>query len=403
LTIIPTPAPGLLTWRRIRDRSLPPELEVPAKALGSALAAGIPEDGVRPGASVAVVVGSRGIHGLDTLVGELLQALRTRGARPLLVPAMGSHGGGTPERQRAVLASLGIHEEAMGVPVVSRPEIHEVGVTPTGLSVWVDAAAWQADLVVPINRVKPHTAFRGAVESGPSKLLSVGLGKRASAEAAHAAGLERAIPAVTEHLLSTGKIPFGVAVVENRHGRTAEIRLLRPTGWLEEEARLLDRARSLSPKLPWETLDVLVIETIGKDISGTGMDLNVVGMERRFPECGALPRIARIVALELSNPSHGNANGVGYADVVTRRLAEGIDWPSTYANARTTGFLDAARLPFVADDEADALRAAFRSLRRRTGDPVRAVRLANTSTLDSFLVTPALLEDLPADFELIRG
>lgn len=355
---------------------------------------------IRPGCRAAVAVGSRGIPGIGALVAETVRFLRGRGADPMVVPAMGSHGGATPEEQVRVLADLGVTEAAVGAPVRWAP-LTRAGETGGGLAVWADGAAWTADLLVPVNRVKPHTAFHGPLESGPSKLLAVGLGREASAAALHRAGLREGIPEVARFYLASGKVPFGVALVENACGGTARVEVLRPGSWLEAEAALLQEARALAPRLPWDELDLLVVERIGKDVSGTGMDLHVVGLERRFPGCGAVPRIRRIVALDLTEGSHGNANGVGYADVVTRRLADRIDWGATYENCRATGFLEAVRLPYVAADEAEAVAVALAGLGPLAA--VRGVRVRDTSHLTCLDVTAALLADLPPGVHPLPG
>ncbi len=384
--------PEPIPWVPVRQEMEAPELPDPEADLARALA-GCPAAGLA-GRRVAVPVGSRAVSGLAGLVRCLVTHLRSAGAEPFVVPAMGTHGGATPEGQERTLADLGVTPEAVGAPIVSRPEVVRAGETPSGIAVWCDRAAWEADLVVPLHRVKPHTAFRGPLESGPAKLLAVGLGKDRSARELHRRGLAAGVPEVLAFWLGSGRVPFGVGLVENARHRVARLEVLEPAGWLEAEARLLEQARDLLPRLPWEELDLLVVERIGKDISGTGMDLNVIGMERRFPGCGATPRIARIVALDLTAASHGNANGVGYADVVTRRLEERMDREATYANARATGFLDAARLPMVAEDEREAVEIALGSLGLGPGE-VRAVRIRDTAHLERFRVSPALARRLP--------
>ena len=385
--------PDPIPWVPVRQHLEAPEIADPEAGLARALAAS-PATGALAGRRVAVPVGSRAVCGLAGLVRCLVAHLRSAGADPFVVPAMGTHGGATPEGQEQTLGDLGVTPGTVGAPVVSRPEVVRAGETPSGIAVWCGRSAWEADLIVPLHRVKPHTAFRGPLESGPAKLLAVGLGKERSARELHRRGLARGVPEVLAFWLGSGKVPFGVALVENARHRVARLEVLEPRGWLEAEARLLELARDLFPRLPWDELDLLVVERIGKDISGTGMDLNVIGMERRFPGCGATPRIARIVALDLTDASHGNANGVGYADVVTRRLEERMDREATYANARATGFLEAARLPMVAAGEREAVEIALESLRLGP-DEVRAVRIRDTAHLERLRVSPALARRLP--------
>jgi hypothetical protein len=384
-----------IQWVAIKQDLPRPALPDPARRLRDLLAQTAALSHLKRGDRVAVALGSRGIRKIAELAREVVSALKERGLQPFVVPAMGSHGGGTPAEQRSVLAQLGIDEGALGVPVVSTDAVTCIGETPSGIPVWVDAEAWSADAILPVNRVKPHTAFRGQLESGPSKLLAVGLGKRRSAEALHRVDLATSIPEVTSFLLASGRAPLGVAMVENAFGDIAELEVLEarePGGWIERESRLLDVARKLLAKLPWDDIDLLVIEQVGKDISGTGMDLHVIGLERRFPGSGALPRVRRIVALDLTEHSRGNATGIGYADVVTRALADKIDWEPTYANCRTTGFLDAARLPLVADGEEAAIRTALESLpwHARSPETVRAARIRDTAHLNELWVSPRL-------------
>lgn len=370
-----------------------PEVSDPEAEL-NALLSGVEESRLpKPGGSVALLAGSRKIANLPALLSTLVEFLRGRGLKPFVVPAMGSHGGGTAAGQRGVLAHLGVDSRTVRAPVICMDALARVGVTEKGEEVWADGAALAADAIIPINRVKPHTAFRAPVESGPSKMLAVGLGKGKSAEIMHRAGLAEAIPRAASLLLATGKIPFGVALLENCDGRTAKIALLSKLGWLEREAELLREAWSLYPRLPWAELDLLIVERMGKDISGTGMDLNVIGMGRRFPDVEAAPRISRVVALSLTEGSFGNATGVGYADIVTRKLAEAMDVDATETNCRASGFPEAALLPRVAETEEEALALALREL----GNPrnLRAARISDTSSLTELLATKGLLESLP--------
>lgn len=387
----------------------PATVDVPCPRLGdpegelAARLAALPELDALAGRRVAVAVGSRKIASIAALVRRVVAALAGAGAEPFVVPAMGSHGGGTAAGQREILASLGVTAEGVGAPVVSGDELVSAGVTPAGIEVWVDRAAWEADAVVPVNRVKPHTAFRGRVESGPSKMLAVALGKSRSAGALHRAGLAAAIPEVTGFLLATGKVPFGVGIVENARGETAALSLLTPPDWPDDESALLREAWRLYPRLPWDDLDLLVVERIGKEISGTGMDINVIGMNRRFPECPDPPRIGRVVALDLTPTSDGNATGIGYADVTTRRLVERVDWRKTRHNCLVSGFDEAARQPRVAEDEEGAIEMALASLGSAAADPStsRAVRIRDTSSLTLIGLSPALCREPPAGVRLV--
>ncbi len=384
-----------VTWHPVAAPPPPPGISDPGAVLTERLAPALARVPGLAGARVAVAVGSRGMAYLPALVAAVVRSLRSRGAEPFLVPAMGSHAGGTAAGQAAMLRDLGLTPDVVGAPVVSRPGTGVVGSTPSGHPVWCDHHAWAARYVIPVHRVKPHTAFRGVVESGPSKLLAVGLGKAPGARAAHREGLARFVLEVARFWLASGRVPVGVATVDNARGEPAEVAVLTPADWHRREARLLRAARALLPRLPWDDLDLLVVREIGKDVSGTGMDLHVIGLERRFPGCGAVPRIRRVVATGLTPASHGNANGVGYADRVTRRLADAIDLDATRANARTTGFAEAVRLPPVDPTEAHAVAAVLADL-GVTPDTVRAVRIRSTDRLERFEVSPALFRNLPA-------
>lgn len=374
-----------------------------------------------PGSTVALAVGSRKIHSLPSIVAQIASILKDYNCQSFIVPAMGSHAGASREGQLGLLASLGITQESVGAPVRAGDEAllaghlteNSIGQTPGSgpIEVWCDPLAWHADAIIPINRVKPHTAFRAPVESGPSKMVAVGLGKQMSAKALHDAGLAETIPAVVKFFLDRSKLAFGVAVVENGWGETADVALLEPARWLEDEARLLSLAWRLYPQLPWKELDLLIVERMGKDISGTGMDINVIGMGRRFAdiEDGSIsdtgPRIAKVVALELTAASGGNANGVGYADYVTAKLADAVDWELTQLNATIAGFPKAARCPVVAPDELSAISRALDALpaNRRANDTCRAVRIKDTSNLTDLHLSQALLKELPAEVTTARG
>ncbi|TAL17860.1 DUF2088 domain-containing protein [bacterium] len=355
-----------------------------------------------PPGRIAVAVGSRGITAIGEMTASLVGALKAGGYDPFVVPAMGSHGGETPEGQLKTLASLGITEETVKAPVIATSEVVSAGKTRSGVEVFIDKNAFEADAIVPINRIKPHTAFRGRLESGPAKLLAVGLGKSRSAALMHRAGLATAIPEALQVLIEAEKVLFGIAILENPYGETAHIELVAPQNWLEEESLLLNRAWELYPRLPWEKLDILVVERMGKDISGTGMDLNVIGMSRRFPGSGTLPEIGRVIALELTAGSGGNATGLGYADIVTRKLAGAVNWEKTRFNCAASGFPEAARLPFVSLGEPDAIKKALSDL-NISSKHVRAAKIPDTSHLHKIQVSRALTEDLPEPFHKCAG
>lgn len=345
---------------------------------------------IRPGERVALAVGSRGVATLAPVVAAVVSELRALGAEPFVVPAMGSHGGATAEGQRTVLAGYGVTEAAVGCPFVSSMDTVLLGATAEGVPVYADRAAAGADAVVLLNRVKPHSSLTGDQGSGLMKMAAVGLGNRRGAETVHAAGLAAHLAPVARVALARLPVRLGVALVENGLDETHTVEVVSAAGIEEADRRLLRQARALLPRIPIDPIDVLVVDRIGKEISGTGMDPNVIGMHRR--KGGAPDRtIRRIVALDLTEASHGNANGVGMADIVTERLRAKIDWDATYTNALTGDFLHGAKLPLVAPTARDAVALACRPW---APEAIRLVRVADTAHLETLWVSGALLGEL---------
>ncbi len=349
-------------------------------------------DRVAPGQRIAVGVGSRGIACITPVVTTVIEALKALGAEPFLVPAMGSHGGGTPEGQRTVLEGYGLGPEQLGVPILSSMEVVDVGATPDGMPVVFDAHAAGADGVIVINRIKPHTAFRSRWESGLFKMLAVGLGKERGAATMHAWGIAEAIPAVARVLIERMPILGGVAIVENGHHEPAHIEAI-PAERLEtREPELLELSWRHLPRIPIEPLDLLVMQEIGKDISGTGMDPNVVGMWRR--KGGAVePDFRALVALDLTPNSHGNAIGVGYCDVIPQRLRDKIDPASTYTNCLTSGNYNGAKIPITLPSDREAILASLPPANRENA---RIIMIRNTLELDRLWASTALLAEIGA-------
>jgi hypothetical protein len=350
------------------------------------------------GTSVAVGVGSRGITGLPDLVREVVSFIHSRRGKAVIVPAMGSHGGATAEGQAAVLAGYGITQEEIGAPVLSSMETVCIGKSACGVPVYCDANAWQADYIVPLNRVKPHTQFRAPTESGLLKMLVIGFGKDKGAAAVHGHGLRglvELIPACADVFLRSGKVLFGVAVVEDGRHRTACVRALAPGSIPEEEVALLCLARNLLPRLPVEELDLLILDQMGKDISGPGMDSAVTGriMTNGIPD-PLSPRTALLAVLDLTPVSHGNAVGVGLADFVSQRLVTKIDMHATYMNSIIGGFPVQGKIPMIMRDDRQMLRAAAIILGATPLADCRLIHAASTLQLESFLVSEALLPSL---------
>lgn len=349
-------------------------------------------DCIHPGMRVAITVGSRGIANLPQIVASVVAEVRRLGAQPSLVAAMGSHGGATEAGQRAVLAGYGITEEQIDCPIVASMDTICLGHTAEGIPVHVDRYAYQSDAIILLNRVKPHSILTGMLGSGLMKMSAIGLGKAPGADTLHRSGLEQHLLPVARMVLAHAPIKLGVAIIENALDQTWKIECVPATSIEAADQRLLAEARALLPTIPFNPIDILVIDTIGKNFSGTGMDPNVIGMHRRI---GGTPQreIRRIVALDLSTESHGNAHGVGMADVITRSLYEKIDWQATYTNAVTADFLAGARLPIICSTARSALALALKPFDLHA---VRLVRVRSTAHLEDMWVSSALLSTIHA-------
>ncbi len=353
---------------------------------------------VRPGMRVAVAVGSRGVAEIPALARVTVEELKRLGAEPFVIPAMGSHGGATDEGQREVLANLGVTEASVGCPIRSSMAVVEIGRLDNGLPVYIDENAAKADGIVVINRVKPHTAFRGDNESGMVKMITIGLGKQKGAESCHAFSFKY----MAEHIVAMARITlaklpvlFGVGSVENAYDQVARVVAVTPEELIETDRRLLVEAKSYMASLPFSQLDVLVIDRIGKDISGDGMDPNITG---RYPTPYATggPDIAKVAVLDLTEATHGNANGMGKADVVTRRLVDKTNFPMTYCNALTSTVFEPIKVPMVMECDRDAVKAAVKTCNAKDLSKVRLVRIKDTLHLDEILVSEALLAEVAA-------
>lgn len=365
---------------------------------------------VRAGSRIAVAVGSRGIANLDTIVRTTVAWLKAAGAEPFIIPAMGSHGGATPEGQRDVLATYGITEAAMHVPVRASLEVRQIGTSEHGVPVFCSVEAMQADGVVVINRVKPHTDFYGEMGSGLLKMCVVGLGKRVGAATMHAAasaiGYEPAIRGIARVIERNAPIWCGVAILENQFHETARLEVV-PRGQFEPaENRLFLEARRLLPLLPFEEIDLLVVDRLGKNISGAGMDPNVTGRSVHGYSSelkrGARPApfIRRIFVRDLTPESEGNAIGLGMADVTTTRLVRAMDQRKTAINALTSLTPQSAKIPVHFETDREAFELALESLALADATRARVVRIANTMELETLEVSAALFAEVEARPEL---
>ncbi len=353
---------------------------------------------VPDGARIAIAVGSRGIANLSTIVRATVDTLKAQGATVFIVPAMGSHGGATAAGQRDVLAGYGVTEEAMGCPILATMDVVELPARGLEHPLFLDRHAAEADGIVLINRIKPHTDFHGRYESGLVKMAIIGLGKEAAALALHrfgVRGLRDLIPLAAAQLLATGRVLFGLAIVENAYEATTLIEAIPGNRILDREPILLAVAYRQQPSLPLEDIDVLIVDRLGKNISGTGMDTNIIGRLRIAGETEPdSPRIKMILVTDLTDESHGNAVGTGLADIITTRLAAKIDHRITYINVATSGFLERGKVPLAAPTDAAGLELALRA----SGclDPARArvIRIRDTLHLGEILASPAAVAAL---------
>ena len=416
---------GEITMRRsladlpmylVRQRWQQPDIGDVASAVAAELARTGALDRIEPGDEIAITAGSRGIASMPTVLRAVIAAVRRRRGLPFLFPAMGSHGGGTARGQTELLAGLGIDQGSMGAPIRASMVVVQLGETANGskirdtcgLPVYLDAIASRAAGIIMVNRVKKHTNFDGAVESGLAKMAVIGMGKHAQAVAVHQRGnapMSENILRVAEVLFARARILAGLALVENAWGGLAQVVGLRPQEITEQEPALLSRAKELSAKIPFPELDIALVERMGKEISGTGMDCYVIGRKRIIgePEWPEAPRISSLVVLDLTPASHGNAVGIGLADFTTRRLASKIDWAATQANVLTSGNMERGKLPLAFDSDRDALEAA--AFRERSV-PLAALRVAclrDTLHLRHLLVSEALADAARArdDLEIV--
>lgn len=354
---------------------------------------------ITPGCTIAVAAGSRGISNIDVITRQVVWRLKEAGANVFIFPAMGSHGGGTAEGQQEILASIGITESAMGVPIRSTMDTKEIGRSKFGFPVWVDALAARADGIVVINRIKPHTDFQGPIESGLMKMMAIGMGKHRGCAAVHQQtvryGYRQVIPAIGEKILDALPILFGVGIVENAYDETALIEVIPGRQIPAREVPLLKKAKQLMARLPVDSIDILIIDEMGKNISGTGMDTNVIGrvMFIGEPELEK-PAITRIVVLDLTEPSHGNAIGIGLADFTTRHLMDQVDPYAVATNAIAAMTPEKGRMPIALATDQEAVSAALQTIGPITPKEARVVHIKNTLELNSLEVSAALTPEV---------
>jgi hypothetical protein len=360
---------------------------------------------INPGARIAIAVGSRGIRNLNLIVREVVGFIREKKAHPFIVPAMGSHGGATASGQEKILAGYAITEKTIGVPVRSSMEVVELPQDDSPIPAYMDKNAYESDGIILINRIKPHTDFTGKYESGLIKMAVIGLGKERQASVVHrfgVYGLTDLIPLIAEKILSTGKIIGGIALVENAYDDTMIVKALKSNEFFNQEPLLLDIARENMPALPVDNVDVLIIDQMGKEISGVGIDPNIIGRIKisgqKEPD---KPNIKAIIVSDLTELSYGNALGIGLADIITKKLYDKIDFYATYSNACTSSFLERAKIPVVAVSDKEAFTLALRSCGYLKEGEEKIMRIKDTMHLDELYISQSVM-DLIHDLEGIE-
>ncbi|MEM2342446.1 MAG: DUF362 domain-containing protein [Candidatus Bathyarchaeia archaeon] len=361
---------------------------------------------IKPGSRIAITAGSRGIAHYPEILATIVNFVKEAGGNPFLIPSMGSHGGATPEGQIKVLEGLGVTPETVGAPIIASMEVEEIGRVYNNVPVYVDKVAIKSDGIIVVNRVKPHTEFKDKIESGLMKMMAIGLGKQKGAETIHrykSEGYHKIIPEAARLIMRKAPIIAGVAIVENAYHEIAIIKALKPEEIEGEEMKLLEQAKNLMARLPFKDIDVLIVDEMGKNISGLGMDTNVIGrMWMLMPdEIDPLaPRIKRIVVLDLTRESHGNATGIGLADFTTKRLVSKIDYEATLMNSLTGGWPELAKIPPALPNDRDAILMAIRSCGPIDPKEAKIVRIRNTLELERFWISEALYEIVKKDTDL---
>lgn len=383
---------------KIRQRLAVPRLENLEKRVDELLDQFEIQKKVKRGEHIALTAGSRGIKDKPRVLKAIVARLKDLGASPCIVPCMGSHGGGTAEGQTEVLESYGITEKTMGAPIVSSVEVEEIGKTKFGTPVLIDKNILKADKIIVVNRIKLHTDFKGEFESGLIKMMVIGMGKPVGALMVHRLTIKHGFPAVLTEVGSIilKKLPilFGMGILENPYDETAYLELLKPQEMMEKEKALLKKARKMMPRLPFEQIDVLIVDELGKNVSGAGMDTNVIGrcfsINNQKPK---RPRITRIFVRDLTEASHGNACGIGMAEYTTKRLVDKIDHPATFLNAFTGMTPENGRIPIFFETDREALSTAH--FNSGVFDPrdLRIVWIKNTLELERLYASEPFLRE----------
>lgn len=377
---------------RVRQKFDRPNIKDVVAELKNKLAAKDILAKIKPGQTVAITIGSRGITNMPLMIKTLVEEVKRCGGQPFMVPAMGSHGGATAEGQREMTIGMGYTEEYIGAPMKSDMEPIQLGVSENGFPVYFDRNAYEADWTIVANRIKPHVAFRGPVESGLQKMITIGLGKQKGADICHELGFgEMAvnIPAMAKVSLAKGNILCGIGVLENPFHETCKIEVMANHEIAEMEPLLQEEAKQRCPRIHFTKLDAIIIDEIGKDISGTGFDTNVVG-RYHTPYISGGPEVKRLAVLDITDVSHGNANGLGIADYTTKRAYDKFSFENSYPNSLTSTVPLSVKIPMVLKNDKQAIQACIKCSNRLDKENVTLLRMKNTNHLAELEVSLSL-------------
>lgn len=390
--------PKMVKIRQQYDASV---IENPADYIAASLDRSIADHSKFSGKSIAITVGSRGIPGLAGMVRSICDKLKEWGAYPFIVPSMGSHGGATAAGQLELLESYGVTEENIGVPIKSSMETVQYD-DINGVPLYCDKYAFESDGIVVFNKVKPHTDFRGPHESGLVKMVAIGLANHLGASCFHSFGFERfaeLLPKVGEAFLKTGKLAFGIGVVQNAYDNISDIAICDATNFMETDARLLEIAKAKLPTFKFDHIDLLIVDEIGKNISGTGCDPNIVGRNLSGTFHGMLD-LQKLFVRSITPESHHSGVGLAMADMTTRECLNDVDWEPTWANVLTTGTMQGGRIPLYANTDRECILQCISTLHGSDVTNPRVVRIKNTLCMEEILVSTAIWEDISSHPEV---
>ena len=349
---------------------------------------------IKPGMKIGITVGSRGISNLQLIIKTIIEEVKKRKGTPFILPAMGSHGNANAEGQKQVLKSYGITEESMGVLINATLDVDELGKLENGLPVYFDKYALQADGIIAVNRIKVHTVYKAEVESGLCKMLAVGLGNHKGATSIHSLGpkyIPDNVVNSAQIILKKAPIMCGLGILENAYDNIAKVKAAIPEDFFKVDKELLIESKANLPSLPISNIDILILEEMGKNISGAGMDTNITGGVKAYKEGDYNPpQIKKIIVLDLTLESHGNALGVGIADIITKKLYKKIDFEVTYKNVITCGYLDRVKIPLVADTDKEAINIALKSTYNLPDTKPAIILIRNTLKLTEMFVSETI-------------